>query len=138
MLRGLLSGCGGWASCPVVCWIFSDQGSNPKSPALADGFLATGPPERSSCHYSDDRHKNRKHEEREGSQCSLARWPLPGRARPSFGVRGHKAATEQASEVRGHSEQLAGFSCCLGELPHFGNGSLESHELVGTLQGPLQ
>ena len=29
-------------SCPAVCAIFPDQGSNPV-PALASGFLATGP-----------------------------------------------------------------------------------------------
>ena len=50
----------------------------------------------------------------------------------------HRAATEQASEVRGPSEQLAGFSCCLGELPHFRSGSHQSHKLVEALQGPFR
>ena len=35
-----------WPSCPEACVIFLDQGSiEPMSPALAGGFLTSGPPE---------------------------------------------------------------------------------------------
>ena len=34
-------------SCPMVCGIFPDQGINPCPPAMAGGFLTTGPPEKS-------------------------------------------------------------------------------------------
>ena len=34
-------------SCPTECGIFLNRGSNLFSPALAGGFLATGPPEKS-------------------------------------------------------------------------------------------
>ena len=39
-----LSTCGHGLSCSAACGIFPDQGSNP---ALADGFLTTGPPGKS-------------------------------------------------------------------------------------------
>ena len=35
-----------WLSCPEACRVFPD-GMEPMSPALAGGFLATGPPEKS-------------------------------------------------------------------------------------------
>ena len=64
LLRGLLSGGGGRASCPAACWIFPDQGSNAKSPALAGGFLAAGPLARPSCRCCDERRQKHEHEER--------------------------------------------------------------------------
>ena len=39
-------------SCLVTCGIFLDQGLNPASPALAGGFLTTGPPGRSQSRYT--------------------------------------------------------------------------------------
>ena len=37
----------------MACGIFPDQGSNPCSPALAGGFLATGPPGKSGNDFLD-------------------------------------------------------------------------------------
>ena len=41
-----LSSCGAWASCPTT-WNLPRPGIQPVSPALADGFLTTGPPGKS-------------------------------------------------------------------------------------------
>ena len=53
---GGLSSCGAWAlgcwaSCPMACEIFPDQGLNWCPPALAGGLLTSGPPGKSP-HYS--------------------------------------------------------------------------------------
>ena len=41
---GLISSCGAWASLPCSMWDFPRPGTEPASPALAGGFLTTGPP----------------------------------------------------------------------------------------------
>ena len=43
-------------SCPMACGNFLDQGSNPMSPALAGGFLTTGPPGKSGMELTDTEH----------------------------------------------------------------------------------
>ena len=43
-------------SCPMACGNFLDQGSNPMSPALAGGFLTTGPPGKSGMEFTDTEH----------------------------------------------------------------------------------
>ena len=94
----------GWL--PRGVFIFPDQGSHPVSPALADGFLTTGALEGSSCHCVDDRYKNCEHQRRKGTHYSLTGCRFSGRARPVFGVRGHKAAIEhQRSEVTLNSSE---------------------------------
>ena len=43
-----LGRCGAWAQLPLGMWDLPGPGTEPMPPALAHGFLTTGPPEKSS------------------------------------------------------------------------------------------